>query len=160
MYRLGLLPFVVTLAFAATANAQTAGFGNAQDINQPVEVTADELQVDQKTGLAVFTGQVLIGQGAMRLSADRVTVTYAQGDQQRISTLKAEGNVTLVSGEDAAEAASADYDVESGNVVLRGNVLLTQGGNVLAGDTVTVNLATGQANAAGRVRSVLQPGRQ
>ncbi|HWL57814.1 MAG TPA: lipopolysaccharide transport periplasmic protein LptA [Paracoccus sp. (in: a-proteobacteria)] len=159
MIRSGLLPLSLSLALmmAHGASAQSTGFGNAQDVSAPVEVTADTLQVDQKTGLAVFSGNVLIGQGAMRLSADRVTVTYAGQDARKISALKAEGNVTMVSGEDAAEAKTADYDVESGNVVLRGDVLLTQGQNVLAGETVTVDLATGRANASGRVRSVLQP---
>ena len=160
-----LLPVILSLAlaggWAGAAGAQaTSGFGNAQDVKQPVEVTADALSVDQKTGKATFTGHVLIGQGGMRLSADSVTVTYAAGGQNRISALHAQGNVTLVSGEDAAEAKAADYSVESGNVVLTGDVLLTQGGNVLAGETVTVNLASGTANASGRVRSVLQPGKQ
>lgn len=154
-----LLPVLLWLALAAAAGAQAAsGFGNAQDLDQPVEVTADALSVDQKTGKATFSGHVLIGQGAMRLAADSVTVTYAQGGQDRIRALHAEGNVTLVSGGDAAEARVADYDVESGNVVLTGDVLLTQAGNVLAGDRVVVDLAAGTANASGRVRSVLQPG--
>jgi lipopolysaccharide export system protein LptA len=159
MIRLGLLlSITLSLALAGAAGAQAAsGFGSAQDVKQPVEVTANALSVDQKTGRATFSGNVLIGQGAMRLSADSVTVTYAQGGQNRISALHAEGNVTLVSGEDAAEARVADYDVESGNVVLTGDVLLTQAGNVLSGERVTVNLATGTANASGRVRSVLQP---
>ncbi|MDK8873573.1 lipopolysaccharide transport periplasmic protein LptA [Paracoccus sp. SSJ] len=153
-----LLPVILSLVLAAgAALGQAAGFGNAQDIKQPVEVTADALTVDQKTGRATFSGNVLIGQGAMRLSADSVTVTYAQGDQRRISALHAEGNVTLASGEDAAEAQAADYDVETGTIVLTGDVLLTQGGNLLAGDKVTVNLESGTANASGRVRSVLQP---
>lgn len=153
-----LLPAILMMALSGAALAQATGFGSAQDVDQPVEVTADSLRVDQKTGLATFSGNVLIGQGAMRLAADSVTVTYAEGNQSRITALHAEGNVTLASGQDAAEARSADYDVESGNVVLRGDVLLSQGGNVLAGETVTVNLETGTANASGRVRSVLQPG--
>ncbi len=153
-----LLPVFLSLALAAgAAMGQTTGFGNPQDVKQPVEVTADSLTVDQKTGQATFSGNVLIGQGAMRLSAARVTVTYAQGDQRRISALHAQGNVTLASGEDAAEAQAADYDVETGTIVLTGDVLLTQGGNLLAGDKVTVNLESGTANASGRVRSVLQP---
>ena len=152
-------PMVLSLVLAAApALAQSSGFGRAQDTKLPVEVTAEQLSVDQKTGKATFSGKVLIGQGQMRLSADRVTVTYAQGDKSRISALHAEGNVTMVSGEDAAEARAADYDVESGNVILTGDVLLTQGGNVLAGEKVTVDLETGTANASGRVRSVLQPG--
>ena len=148
MTRLGLLPLILWLALGQAALAQSSGFGNAQDVKQPVEVTADQLQVDQRTGLAVFTGNVLIGQGGMRLSADKVTVTYAQGNAQRISALKAEGNVTLSSGSDAAEARTADYNVERGTVILTGDVLLTQGANVLAGQTVTVDLATGTGDLA------------
>ena len=160
MIRPGLLmPMILSLALAAApALAQNTGFGNAQDTKLPVEVTSEQLSVDQKTGVATFTGKVVIVQGQMRLAADRVTVSYAQGDQSRISALRAEGNVTMVSGEDAAEARAADYDVESGNVILTGDVLLTQSGNVLAGEKVTVDLETGTANASGRVRSVLQPG--
>lgn len=154
-------PMVLSLVLAGTpAFAQSTGFGNAQDTKLPVEVTSEQLSVDQKTGKATFSGNVVIVQGQMRLAADRVTVSYAQGDQSRISALHAEGNVTMVSGEDAAEARVADYDVESGDVVLTGDVLLTQGANVLAGEKVTVDLETGTANASGRVRSVLQPGGQ
>ncbi len=160
MIRPGLLmPMILSLALAAApALAQNTGFGNAQDTKLPVEVTSEQLSVDQKTGVATFTGKVVIVQGQMRLAADRVTVTYAQGDKRRISAMHAEGNVTLVSGEDAAESRAADYDVESGNVVLTGDVLMTQTGNVVAGEKVVVNLATGTAQASGRVRRVLQPG--
>ena len=161
MTRLGaFMPVILSLALttgAALAQA-TTGFGSAQDTGLPVEVTAERLSVDQKTGKATFSGKVLVGQGDMRLAADSVTVTYAAGGQQRISALLAEGNVTMVSGPDAAEAHAATYDVESGNVVLTGDVLLTQSGNVLAGEKVTIDLATGTANASGRVRSVLQSG--
>ena len=157
MMRPGFLSLALSLALVSAAAAQT-GFGAAQDVGAPVEVTSDSLQVDQTTGLATFSGNVLIGQGGMRLSADRVTVTYAKGNPQKISRFRAEGNVTLSSGQDAAEAQAADYDVAAGNVVLTGDVLLTQGANVLAGEKVTVNLASGTADASGRVRSVLQPG--
>ena len=43
-------------------------------------------------------------------------------------------------------------------LALTGDVLLTQGSNVLAGERMTVDLATGAAQVQGRVRSVLQPG--
>ena len=41
---------------------------------------------------------------------------------------------------------------------LTGDVVLTQGGNVLTGDRMLVNLQSGTAQVQGRVRSVLQPG--
>ena len=156
-----LRPLTILLILAAgPAPAQGTAFGGMRaDLSAPVEVAADNLAVNQSDGSAVFTGNVVIGQGEMRLSAQKVTVIYAAGGQDRIRALRAEGGVTLVSGPDAAEAQAADYDVESGLVTLTGQVLLTQGGNVLAGDRVTVDLASGTARADGRVRSVLQPGR-
>ena len=147
------------LALPLPVAAQTVAFGGIKaDTRAPVEVTAETLKVDQSTGQANFTGNVLIGQGQMRLSADSVTVTYAQGGQQKIKTLNASGGVTLVNGPDAAEAAEAVYDVETGNIVLTGDAIVTQGQNVLAGDRIEVNLTDGTASVAGRVRTVLQPG--
>lgn len=154
-----LTPIVLLALTAPPLAAQTVAFGGiAADTSAPVEMTADALKVDQSTGLAVFTGNVLIGQGDMRLKADAVTVTYAEGGQQRIRSLSATGGVTLVSGPDAAEAAEAVYDIETGNIVLTGDAIVTQGQNVLAGDRIEVNLKTGTANVAGGVRTVLQPG--
>jgi len=155
-----LRPLTILLMLAAPpAMAQGTAFGMKADTSAPVEVAADNLAVNQSDGSAVFTGNVVIGQGEMRLSAQKVTVIYAEGGQNRIRSLQAEGEVTLVSGPDAAEAQAADYDVESGLVTLTGQVMLTQGANVLTGDRVTVDLASGTARADGRVRSVLQPGR-
>ncbi len=150
---------VLLLTAAGPALAQGVAFGGMRaDVSAPVEVSADNLTVDQADGSALFTGNVVIGQGEMRLSADEVTVEYAAEGQERIRSLTAVGNVTLVSGEDAAEAGQAVYDVDAGSVVLTGDVLLTQGRNVLSGDRVTVDLASGSAQVQGRVRSVLQPG--
>lgn len=153
-----ILMLAASIAVAGPALAQNVAFGGMKaDVSAPVEVAADNLAVDQSDGSAVFTGNVVIGQGEMRLSAETVTVIYAEGGQNRIKTLHAKGKVTLVSGPDAAEAAEATYDVATGHVTLIGNVVLTQGQNVLTGDRMTVDLASGQARVDGRVRSVLQP---
>lgn len=159
MLRALILTGLLALGGAAPALAQTVTFGGMRaDTSAPVEVTADSLRVDQATGQAVFSGNVLIGQGDMRLSAATVTVVYGDGGQQRIKTLDASGGVTLVSGGDAAEAGAAVYDIESGNVVLTGDAIVTRGDSVLAGDRIEVNLKDGTAAVSGRVRSVLQPG--
>lgn len=147
-------------ASLSVANAQGANvaFGTIrQDTSLPVEVTADDLRVDQSTGTAVFNGNVVIGQGEMRLSASRVLVVYRAG-QDGIARLEATGGVTLVAGPDAAEAERADYDIDDGSIVMSGNVLLTQGQNALSADTMTVQLSDGTAQMSGRVRTVLQTG--
>ncbi|MBW7055111.1 lipopolysaccharide transport periplasmic protein LptA [Paracoccus bogoriensis] len=151
----------LALVVALPAWGQNLTFGGMRaDTAAPVEIAADALAVNQSDGTAVFTGNVVIGQGPMRLSARRVDVTYAEGGTSRIRLLRAEGDVTLVSGEDAAEAQEALYDVEAGQVTLIGDVILAQGGNVLTGQRMEVDLATGAARVEGRVRTILQPGQQ
>jgi len=136
--------------------AKDLAFGKARDTSdQPVQVEADTLSVNQKDGTAVFSGNVAISQGEMLLSAAKVEVTYEE-DGEGVQTLLATGGVTLVNGPDAAEAQQADYNVASSIVVLTGNVLMTQGQNVISGEKVTINLDTGTAQVGGRVRTTLE----
>lgn len=150
---LALLAFPVSGALAQ--GAQVAFGGMQQDTQLPVEVSADNLSVNQADGTALYTGNVVIGQGDMRLAAPRVLVVYAQS-ASRIDRLEATGGVTLVNGDEAAEADRADYNIDAGTVVMTGNVLLTQGGNALTSESMTVNLESGTAQMSGRVRTVLQ----
>lgn len=154
--------FIAVLFFLAgigpvMAQSTSVGFGAVkQDISLPIKVSADKLAVDQSTGTAEYSGNVVIGQGQMRLGAARVLIVYST-DKTRVARLQATGGVTLVSGQDAAEANSADFDVEKGTVELKGNVLLTQGNNALTSEQMTVDLKDGTAQMSGRVQTVLTP---
>ena len=145
---------IATPVFAQT-NINLGGL--SADPNAPVEVSADSLTVDQDSGTAVFSGNVLIGQGDLRLSAGQVRVVYdgATGD---IARLIASGGATFVTATEAAEAQEADYDLVSGTLTLRGDVLLTQGASALSADEMTVNLNDGTAQMTGRVRTTFQQG--
>lgn len=142
--------------------AQIAFGGLKHDSSLPIEITAEQLTVDQADGSATFIGEVLIGQGDMRLSAAKVRVEYVTGEGStgEISKLHATGGVTLVNGAEAAEAAEAVYTVTSGVVVMIGSVILTQGQNALSGDRLTVDLTSGTGQMDGRVKTILQPGGQ
>ncbi|SFJ68498.1 lipopolysaccharide transport periplasmic protein LptA [Jannaschia pohangensis] len=155
------LSLVLLSATTVMAAAQTAavGFGQGDfDRSAPVEVAADSLEVDQATGRATLTGNVVIAQGDLRLSADIVTVDYSTGGGDRqIERLNASGNVLIVAGEDAAEGQDAVYTLASSDILLTGDVVVTQAGSVLAGDRLSINLASGAGTVTGRVRTTLQP---
>ncbi len=159
MYYLRFLVFGLLLTLgcgAVVAQGASVAFGTFKaDPTLPVEVTSDTLDVNQADGSAEFIGNVLVGQGEMRLSAQKVRVIY---DQQAggIQHLLATGDVVLVNGPDAAEADRAEYTIVSGVIVMTGNVLLTQGQNALTSDRMTVNLTNGTANMVGRVKTILR----
>lgn len=145
-----------SMGFAQGASVAFGGL--KQDTSLPVEVSADQLAVNQADGTAVFTGNVLVGQGEMRLSAGRVKVEYT-ADGSGISRLFASEGVTLTNATDAAEAREAVYTIDSGNVVMTGDVLLTQGSNALSGQKLVINLKAGTGVMEGRVQTVFTPGK-
>ena len=154
--RAALTLLLVSLASWAIAQGTQLSFGPlAQDTSAPVEIEANELTISQADNSATFVGNVVISQGEMRLSAPMVTVVY-NAETSEIDLLVASGGVTLVSGEEAAEAEMAEYSVAKGTIVMKGNVLLAQGRSSMAAETMTVDLAAGTAVLSGRVRTILQ----
>ncbi|MFY0633584.1 MAG: LptA/OstA family protein [Vannielia sp.] len=162
MKRLFFAWFLVLAAgLSAPAFAQGANvaFGALKhDSSLPVEIAADQLQINQETGKAVFRGNVEVGQGEMRLSAAMVEVEYEGGESStgKVQRLHATGSVTLVSGAEAAEAREAVYTIGSSQIVMTGDVLLTQGQNALSGQKLVVQLDKGTGVMEGRVRTVFK----
>ena len=149
---------VAVLASAAYGQGATVAFGGIKsDTSQPVEVTADQLAVNQTDGTATFTGNVVVIQGDLRLGATTVRVEYAKDDRTRVERIVASGGVTLVSADEAAEAKDAVYTVANGQVVMTGDVLLTQNGGTIAGQKLSVDLKTGTGQMDGRVRTIISP---
>jgi lipopolysaccharide export system protein LptA len=142
---------------AAAQQASVAFGGLQQDPTLPVEIEAENLSVDNASGLATFSGNVVIAQGEMRLSAATVRVEYDEGGRS-IRRLLASGGVTLAAAGEAAEAAEAVYTIDSGLVEMSGDVLLTQGASALAGERLTIDLRAGTGQMSGRVRTTFVPG--
>lgn len=159
-FALAAIAMMSSLPSAGIAQGSIA-FGSVKtDPGAPVEVSAENLEVDQNDGSAEFTGDVVIIQGEMRLSAALVRVVYKTGDDAQrtgIESLNAKGSVILVNGGDAAEADEAEYDIDSGTIVMRGNVLLSQGDATLTSNQLIVDLKSGTAKMAGRVKTILSP---
>ncbi len=151
------LALALMLATAAQSQQKIA-FGELnQDTTQPVQVTADQLAVNNADGSAVFSGNVLVTQGEMKLAAGEVKVIYGT-EQTDIETLVASGGVIVTNLGDAAEAQEAVYTIDTGVIVLSGDVLLTQGGAAMAGQKLTINLKDGTGIMEGRVTTTFQPG--
>lgn len=149
---------LVVAPLLVSAQGTTIDFGGLKtDTTLPVEVTADSLTVTQTDGVAVFSGNVLVTQGDMKLSAAEVRVEYGT-DGTGISRLFASGGVTLKAGTDAAEAVEAVYTVATGEVVMQGHVLLTQGQAAISGEKLVVSLKDGTGKMEGRVTTTFVPG--
>lgn len=145
-------------AQAATAQGTTVGLnGAAYDSSQPVEVTSDNLTVDQNSSTAMFEGNARVTQGALRLSADTIRIEY-EADGAGVSKVAAEGDVTYSNGTETARADSALYLVGDAEITLSGGVLLLQGENTISGDRLILDLMAGTGSMQGNVKTVFTPG--
>ncbi len=156
--------FTALVMGAAFAQGAPVSFGFSQhDDSKPIEITSEELQIDQESGFALFTGNVIVGQGDLRMTAGQMRVEYGQNPETKktdITRLLATGGVTIVSGEEAAESDSAIYTIANTTIVMTGDVLLTQGPSAISGDKMTYNLTSNSGFMEGRVKTVLQTGDQ
>lgn len=156
--RFFVLAVGLALLAGGVAAQQKIAFGDLdQDTTLPVQVSADQLAVNNADGSAVFSGNVVVTQGEMKLAAAEVKVTYGT-EQNDIQELVASGGVTVTNLGDAAEAQQAVYTIDSGVIVLSGDVLLTQGPSAMAGQKLTINLKDGTGVMEGRVTTTFQPG--
>jgi len=147
----------LTPQVSAAQGTNVAFAGLKTDTTQPVQVDADQLSVNQESGAATFSGNVVVMQGDMKLQAGEITVQYSV-DSKAIQNLHATGGVTVAAGGDAATADSADYSPDTGDLVLIGNVVLTQGQAALSGQKLTLSLKTGTGLMSGRVTTIFSPG--
>lgn len=125
-----------------------------------LEVTADQLSVDQTTGATEFSGNVVASQGEMRIAAGSLRLEYAggqgSGGSQRIDRLVASGGVTMTTPDEALEAQQAVYRLEAQSLEMTGSVMLVQGQNMLSGERFVADLRAGTGQMIGRVRTVIR----
>jgi lipopolysaccharide export system protein LptA len=157
-----LLALAVAFGFCAAAHAEQ-GTGAAigmKNPNAPIEVTADNFDADANAKTAVYSGNVIIHQGDMRMRANKVRVNVVDGKPSKIF---AQGRVVVDAPSGTAIGDDGVYDVNPRLVTLTGHVVLSREKNVMRGSLLTVNLITGQATLdggkqqGGRVQGLFTP---
>ena len=146
---------VFTIGLGGAALAQT----RSSVSNQPISFGADDGEMTD-TNLTL-RGRAEITQGQTRLRANAIQGAVSNGDLTRI---EASGDVYYVTPNETIRGDRAVYTVANSTVVVTGDVILTQGQNVLTGASLSYNVDTGQARIqggsasnGGRVRGVFYP---
>lgn len=159
----GILTLVIA-AIALPACAQTKS-GPALSNNQPIEITADTLDVHQDEHKAIFSGNVIATQGTTNLRSKTMTAFYNQDDKpaaapdaaavkkapeassaQGISRIEAEGGVVFSTPTETAQGDKGVYNAATETIELSGGgVTLTRDQNILKGQKLVYNMATGRS---------------
>lgn len=130
---------------AAQPSAAQVSSLKGHDSNAPVDVNADRLEVQDRADRAVFSGNVVVTQADMTLTAPRLTAVYSNNGGIEIQRLDATGGVTVKSPTETATGQYAIYDLDKRLITMIGAVTLTRGANKLQGGRLVINLDTGRA---------------
>ncbi len=160
-----MMRYSVLLALAAALLAGPAlaanDFGlSKRDANAPVQISADRFDADFNAKSGIYSGNVIVVQGDFHLRSDKVRVNVIAGKPDKIF---AYGNVVFSAPNGNAQGDNGVYDVAPRTITLTGRVILNKEKNVMRGTTLTVNLATGQAQLGakgapgGRVQGLFTP---
>ncbi len=169
---LALLAALIALPATAQQRAGNSGAvvlpgGNSR---APVTVNSEKLEYFDKEQKLIYSGGVTAKQGDSTLKAAVVVVFLSSGAIQpndataggnQIKRMEASGGVSIVSKDQVGTGDNGTYDRQRNEVVLIGNVSLSQGGTVIKGlkdSRLVYDLNTSQAVIVGGVSSIITPG--
>ncbi len=125
----------------------TYTFALTEDAQQPIEIEADSVMVDETSGFNEFIGDAEVRQGSLVMTAEIIQVqTNADG----VETMIAKGTLDqpakyIQSQENQARFIEATailitYDVNEGMIFLVGDAYLVQGFDSFSGDSLTYDI--------------------
>ena len=146
--RSGLAGFALAACTLAglQLNAQAIAGHNS---NAPVEYAANRIELQDRQDRVVLTGNVVIEQANLRLTAGRTIVDYSDAGSLSIQRISATGGVTVTRGNESARGAVAVYDFNRRVITMTGDVRLQRGGDTLNGGRLTIDLRSGLSSIDG-----------
>ena len=147
----GMKSFVIAFATVAIATAALApalaqnSALKGHNSNAPVDVAADRIEVQDRADRAIFSGNVVVRQAELQLSAPRLTVAYSNTGGIEIERIDASGGVTVRSPSETAVGQFAIYDLNSRLITMVGGVTLTRGESRVSGGRLVIDLTSGRA---------------
>ncbi len=133
------------------------------DPQQPVEVQADFAEMDDKAGTTVYIGNVIITQGSIRMTGDRMRATF--DDQRALEDVFVDGRPAYFrqtpdgSREDIeGQALQVEYHARKNQLILVKDASLKQGERLFEG--YRINYDTKKSVITGRGDPLLEPGQK
>ena len=147
---------------AAQDSQKPLFFGKSKE---PIDITSDVLDFDQKKLLATFTGNVVALQAETSLQADTLKVFFAESDDHSLREIIATGAKVVIKMRDKkAFCRKVHYYADERKIVLTGSPSLDDGRNIISGEEITFFLDEDRSVIKGgqqkRVKTTIFPGQR
>jgi lipopolysaccharide export system protein LptA len=130
---------------------------SAQNANSgPIQIEAENFDYRPQERIALLTGNAVVVQGGTVLRSNALRITYKANGQQ-IDRVQADQEVFFTRDNQRVRGDRGVLDANANTVTITGNVVVTQGRNVLQGQQLVFNTVTNASTMRGvdgRVRAV------
>ena len=109
--------------------------------DQPLRITSQQLEADNKNQLIIFTGNVVAKQGEMTIYADVAQVYYEKKEEgNEVREIVATGNVKIQQADQVATGQKAVFVNSEQKIILTGQPKVWQGKDMVSGEKIIVLL--------------------
>lgn len=133
-------------------------------VKEAVNITAENLEVDNLQGTAIYTGKVIVTMGDKNIKCDKLVII--RGEKSDIGKIIAYGNPVGYSGhiKDNPEVIHAysdemEYNLETKMFYMRGNARVEQGKNTYEAPEIQYDveneIITSSPSSAGRIHMMI-----
>lgn len=154
------------LLLALTVLTPLASHALSSDRDQPIEIEADELEIDENRHLSRYQGNVSMRQGSLRIQADSVVLHFDSGNNLQWLDIvgspaefeQLDDNQRPVSG----SALKMKYYEPRSLIEMHGNARYQTHLDKIESESITINTRTnalqaGQGDGRDRVRMLIKP---
>ena len=173
LMRTSIIGFGLKLVFCVGCFTSLHVLAESADRNQPIELEADKVTVNDAKKISTYSGNVILTQGSLVIHADKLIVHEdEQGFQHSTSTgnpstfkQKREGKNEYMEG----SAQRIEYDGRMDKVQLYTRASVKRGGDIVHGDYISYDANAEYAEvlggiksesggpSSGRVKAIIQP---
>lgn len=139
------------------------------DRKQAIKIEAGKASIQKKTGISSYSENVMVRQGSMRITADKITIythkgklvkMIARGQPSTFQQQTDNDNKSIV-----ASAVKITFSANTNIAVFENNAMLKQGGNTFSSNRIVYNIDKDQVDAGkksggDRVTITIQPAAQ
>ena len=126
---------------------------NANDADQPIEISADQVTREEPSGLTTYRGSVELRQGSLEINSDSLVFSF---DDQGASVITTKGTPATLKQTPTnsatpinAQANAIEYQETRDRIRLIGDARILQDGAVIEGSTIEYIVSSQRVMAAG-----------
>lgn len=157
--------YTLTLILYFTLLYSSIAFSLSDDSTQPINIKSDSAEINDATGISIYIGNVVITQGSMVLTGDKVTLEVLNKKVQKITS---QGDLaTFIQKTDDGKLVNAEakilvYNIRENKIILTEQAKLSESGNTFASDRIVIHtdkeiVSAGSSSGNDRVNITVFP---